>query len=90
MGVEEEELEPRGVIAAADSALNSPPGCSSCGAGAMRVLVVGAGASGLPAFKSALEQGFDAVCLERSAHLGGLWRFKEQPGPGERVVGGRG
>ncbi|CAD5234566.1 unnamed protein product [Bursaphelenchus xylophilus] len=45
----------------------------------MRVLVVGAGASGLPALKTALEYGFEAKCFERSDQIGGLWRYKENP-----------
>ncbi|CAD5228927.1 unnamed protein product [Bursaphelenchus okinawaensis] len=44
-----------------------------------KVLVVGAGASGLPALKTALEYGFDARCFERSDQIGGLWRYKENP-----------
>ncbi|GMT04950.1 hypothetical protein PENTCL1PPCAC_27124, partial [Pristionchus entomophagus] len=52
----------------------------------MKVAVIGAGASGLPAIKCALEQGFEVVCFEKSSDLGGLWRFKPNPCPGEGTV----
>lgn len=45
----------------------------------MKVLVVGAGASGLPALKTAIEYGFNAVCMEKSDDIGGLWRYKPNP-----------
>jgi dimethylaniline monooxygenase (N-oxide forming) len=51
-----------------------------------RILVIGAGASGLPALKVALDYGFDAICMESSDDIGGLWRYKEQPAPGEGTV----
>jgi dimethylaniline monooxygenase (N-oxide forming) len=41
----------------------------------LRVLIVGAGASGLPAIKCCLDEGLDPVCLERSADIGGLWNY---------------
>lgn len=41
----------------------------------LRVLIVGAGASGLPAVKSCLEDGLEPVCCERSADIGGLWNY---------------
>lgn len=41
------------------------------------VVVVGAGASGLAAIKSCLEQGLKVVCFERTDQIGGLWRFRE-------------
>ena len=40
-----------------------------------RVLIVGAGASGLPAIKSCLNEGLEPVCLERSGDIGGLWNY---------------
>lgn len=52
----------------------------------MKVLIIGAGASGLPALKVALDYGFDAFCMEKSTDLGGLWRYKECPEPGEGTV----
>ncbi|CAI4229332.1 unnamed protein product [Auanema sp. JU1783] len=51
-----------------------------------RVAIIGAGASGLPSIKSALEKGFEAVCFEMSNDIGGLWRFKPNPCPGEGTV----
>ena len=51
----------------------------------LRVLVVGAGASGLPAIKTALEYGFSVVCMEKSNDIGGLWRYKENAEPGQRA-----
>uniref|UniRef100_A0A915EL25 Flavin-containing monooxygenase n=1 Tax=Ditylenchus dipsaci TaxID=166011 RepID=A0A915EL25_9BILA len=42
----------------------------------MRVCVIGAGVSGLPAIKSCLEEGLDVVCYERSAEIGGLWNYR--------------
>ncbi|KAL3088563.1 hypothetical protein niasHT_023181 [Heterodera trifolii] len=52
----------------------------------MKILIIGAGASGLPALKTALEYGLDAVCMEKSLDIGGLWRYKENPGQGEGTV----
>uniref|UniRef100_A0A915CL48 Flavin-containing monooxygenase n=1 Tax=Ditylenchus dipsaci TaxID=166011 RepID=A0A915CL48_9BILA len=49
-------------------------------------LVVGAGASGLPAIKTALEYGFEVVCMEKSEDIGGLWRYKPHPKPDEGTV----
>jgi len=43
--------------------------------GRKTVGVIGAGASGLTAIKSALEEGFDVVCFEQEDDIGGLWRF---------------
>ncbi|KIH48515.1 hypothetical protein ANCDUO_21416 [Ancylostoma duodenale] len=50
----------------------------------MRVCVVGAGVSGLPAIKACLEEGVDVVCYEKSADLGGLWNYR----PGQKNIGG--
>uniref|UniRef100_A0AC35UA68 Flavin-containing monooxygenase n=1 Tax=Rhabditophanes sp. KR3021 TaxID=114890 RepID=A0AC35UA68_9BILA len=52
----------------------------------MKVCVIGAGASGLPAIKVALENGFEVVCLEMSEDIGGLWRFKSHDCEGEGSV----
>lgn len=43
----------------------------------VRVAVIGAGASGLTALKSCLEEGLDAVCFEKTEDLGGLWTYRE-------------
>ena len=42
-----------------------------------RVLVVGAGVSGLIAIKECREAGLDVVCLEALPWVGGLWRFTD-------------
>lgn len=47
-----------------------------------RICVVGAGASGLTAAKTCLENGLQVVCFEKSCDIGGLWRYKPQPCPG--------
>ena len=52
----------------------------------MKILVIGAGASGLPALKTALEYGFDTICMEKSKDIGGLWRYKDAPEPDEGTV----
>uniref|UniRef100_A0A0N4Z0S2 Flavin-containing monooxygenase n=1 Tax=Parastrongyloides trichosuri TaxID=131310 RepID=A0A0N4Z0S2_PARTI len=52
----------------------------------VKVCVVGAGASGLPAIKCALENKFEVVCYEKSNEIGGLWRFKPYPCPDEGTV----
>ncbi|KAK2616919.1 hypothetical protein QQS21_000007 [Conoideocrella luteorostrata] len=41
------------------------------------VAVVGLGALGLVTLKNLLEEGFDAVGLERNDYIGGLWHFDE-------------
>ncbi|KAM3728784.1 Flavin-containing monooxygenase [Dirofilaria immitis] len=51
-----------------------------------RICVVGAGASGLTATKICLENGFQVVCFEKSCDIGGLWRYKPEPCPGEGTV----
>ena len=42
----------------------------------LRVAVIGAGASGLPAIKCCLDDGLEPVCFERSADIGGLWNYE--------------
>ncbi|PAV88177.1 hypothetical protein WR25_19751 [Diploscapter pachys] len=49
----------------------------------MRVGVIGAGASGLPAIKCCIEEGLDVVCYEKTSEVGGLWNYR----PGVRNVG---
>ncbi|XP_040262682.1 flavin-containing monooxygenase 5-like [Bufo bufo] len=44
-----------------------------------KVAVIGAGASGLPAIKTCLDEGLEPTCFERSDDIGGLWRFKKDP-----------
>ena len=40
-----------------------------------RVVVVGAGISGLTAVKHCLEEGLDPLCVELRSDLGGLWNY---------------
>ena len=42
-----------------------------------RILVIGAGPSGLTCIKQCRDEGFDVLCVERSEKLGGLWRYKD-------------
>ena len=42
-----------------------------------RVLVIGAGCSGLVAIKECHAEGLDVVCLEALPWIGGLWHFTE-------------
>ena len=44
-----------------------------------RVAVIGAGPSGLCTLKELVQEGHDAVCLERGEGLGGLFRFNPDP-----------
>jgi len=50
-----------------------------------RVLVIGAGASGLTALKSCLDEGLDAVCLERTDGIAGLWNYSNCLAEGDGV-----
>ncbi|KAM4023012.1 flavin-containing monooxygenase 5-like isoform 1-T2 [Anomaloglossus baeobatrachus] len=51
-----------------------------------KVAVIGAGASGLVAIKSCLEEGLDPTCFERTDDIGGLWRFNENPEAGRASI----
>ncbi|KAM4651733.1 flavin-containing monooxygenase 5-like isoform 1-T3 [Discoglossus pictus] len=51
-----------------------------------KIAVIGAGASGLVAIKSCLEEGLEPTCFERSDGIGGLWRFKEDPEDGRASI----
>ncbi|GIY63238.1 flavin-containing monooxygenase 5 [Caerostris extrusa] len=42
-----------------------------------RILVIGAGVSGLTAIKACKEENLDVVCYEKSGEFGGLWRYHE-------------
>lgn len=42
----------------------------------MRVAIIGAGATGLPATRVALEYDNEPVVFEKSEAIGGLWRFR--------------
>ena len=51
-----------------------------------RVAVIGAGASGLTATKSCLDEGLEPVCFERTDDVGGLWLFTEKVRDGQSCV----
>ncbi|CAJ0919582.1 unnamed protein product [Ranitomeya imitator] len=51
-----------------------------------KVAVIGAGASGLVAIKSCLEEGLEPTCFERTEDIGGLWRFDENPDAGRASI----
>ncbi|XP_056379257.1 flavin-containing monooxygenase 5-like [Hyla sarda] len=51
-----------------------------------KVAVIGAGASGLVAIKSCVEEGLEPTCFERSEDIGGLWRFNENPEAGRASI----
>ncbi len=51
-----------------------------------RVAIIGAGACGLPAIKSCLEEGLEPVCFERRDRVGGLWNFTEDVVEGQACV----
>ncbi|KAI6189026.1 hypothetical protein M3Y98_00417900 [Aphelenchoides besseyi] len=53
----------------------------------MRVCIVGAGVSGLPAIKACISEGLDVVCYERSSDIGGLWNYRpDLPNNGGTVM----
>ncbi|NXT25876.1 FMO3 monooxygenase, partial [Syrrhaptes paradoxus] len=51
-----------------------------------RVAVVGAGASGLAAIKSCLDEGLEPTCFEQSEDIGGLWRYTDQAEEGRASI----
>ncbi|XP_022614783.1 dimethylaniline monooxygenase [N-oxide-forming] 5-like isoform X2 [Seriola dumerili] len=51
-----------------------------------RVVVIGAGPSGLTSIKACLDEGLQPTCFESSHDIGGLWRFKEKPEPGRANI----
>ena len=48
-----------------------------------RVAVIGAGASGLTAIKTCLDEGLEPTCFERGSYIGGLWHFTEEAKEGQ-------
>ncbi|KAJ6653875.1 hypothetical protein lerEdw1_008623 [Lerista edwardsae] len=42
-----------------------------------RVVIIGAGVSGLASIKCCLEEGLEPTCFEKSHDIGGLWQFME-------------
>ncbi|KAG8436654.1 hypothetical protein GDO86_007666 [Hymenochirus boettgeri] len=53
---------------------------------AKKVAVIGAGASGLVAIKTCLEEGLEPTCFDRSNDIGGLWRFNDDPEDGRASI----
>ncbi|KAM4722716.1 flavin-containing monooxygenase 5-like [Rhinophrynus dorsalis] len=51
-----------------------------------KVAIIGAGASGLVAIKTCLEEGLEPTCFERTDDIGGLWRFKEESENGRASI----
>ncbi|KAK7088679.1 flavin-containing monooxygenase 5-like [Littorina saxatilis] len=49
------------------------------GGGGKRVVVVGAGSSGLTAIKTCLEDDVTPLCLEKTQRIGGLWNYSPLP-----------
>lgn len=47
------------------------------------VMVIGAGAAGICAAKTAMEHGMDVVVYEQGEHLGGIWAYSEKTGNDE-------
>lgn len=45
----------------------------------MKVAIIGAGASGLVAIKSCLDEGLQPVCFDIADDIGGLWNWTERP-----------
>ena len=52
----------------------------------MNVCVVGAGASGLAAIKSCIEEGLNPTCFEMSSDIAGLWNYKNDSLDGRASV----
>ncbi|XP_040085901.1 flavin-containing monooxygenase 5-like [Oryx dammah] len=51
-----------------------------------RIMVIGAGVSGLGAIKVCLEEGLEPICFEESNDIGGLWRYEEKTEGGRPSV----
>ena len=52
----------------------------------MKVAVLGAGASGLPAIKCCLDEGLEPTCFERTDYIGGLWHYTDEVEKGQACV----
>jgi dimethylaniline monooxygenase (N-oxide forming) len=52
----------------------------------LRVLIIGAGASGLPSIKCCIDDGLEPVCLERSGDIGGLWNYDNSLATGDDIA----
>ena len=47
-----------------------------------QICVIGAGAAGLTAIKSCLEEGLEVVCYEKTSDIAGIWSFRSEPPEG--------
>ncbi|XP_076195911.1 flavin-containing monooxygenase 5-like isoform X3 [Aptenodytes patagonicus] len=56
------------------------------GSMAKTVAIIGGGSSGLCAIKACLQEGLEPICFERTADIGGLWRFEEYPEEGRASI----
>jgi len=52
----------------------------------MRVAIIGAGACGLPAIKTCLEESLYPVCFEKRNEIGGLWNYQDTPVEGQSNI----
>ncbi|EHB08495.1 Dimethylaniline monooxygenase [N-oxide-forming] 2, partial [Heterocephalus glaber] len=53
---------------------------------AKKVVVIGAGVSGLISLKCCVDEGLEPTCFERTEDIGGLWRFKENVEDGRASI----
>lgn len=44
--------------------------------GVKRIVVIGAGVSGLGVIKCCLEEGLEFICFEKKSDIGGLWKYE--------------
>lgn len=44
----------------------------------MKIAIIGAGVSGLASIKCCLDEGLQPICFEKSASIGGLWKFSQE------------
>jgi len=45
---------------------------------ALRICIIGAGASGITAAKACLEEGLDVVVYEKTGYTAGLWTYQDR------------
>ncbi|KAM9244257.1 LOW QUALITY PROTEIN: dimethylaniline monooxygenase [N-oxide-forming] 2-like [Dugong dugon] len=53
---------------------------------AKKVVVIGAGVSGLISLKCCVDEGLEPTCFEKTEDIGGLWRFKENVEDGRASI----
>ena len=52
----------------------------------MKVAIIGAGVSGLASARRAIEYNLEVVVFEESDHVGGIWKYSEDPTDGSSPV----